>query len=455
MMKPGIRLFLIITVALAAGIASTSAQDDGIELYIIGFDIAQGTPQEAELKAAVGQMGGVYLRAENAKTPEDLANALSQSYRGVVSQPGGSPVQIAATSEAEPNNEIGDATLVSVGQPVSGRIFPGRDGDFYQARLTSPGILRAKVTDAPKEMKARIDLYGKNFNYITRKDAENPGDDAILILDIGSPGQYYFGVGDLAGGSYSSNYTFALEFEPVVDFEPNGEIGDAITVQPNVSIKGYIFPGGDGDFYKVRLNSSGILEASLKDAPKAIAASMKGRIDLYGKNYNYLTRKDAENPGDDVTLKFDIASPGWYYFGIGDLNGKSYNTTYTFQADFKPVVEEPNGEIGDAIEIQSNEAVKGYIFPGGDGDFYKVYVAHAGPLEARLEDVPKSIKASMKGRIDLYGKNGNYITRKDAVNQGDDVILKFDITSAGWYYFGIGDLNKGSYDVGYIFRVST
>jgi len=58
---------------------------------------------------------------------------------------------------------------------------------------------------------------------------------------------------------------------------------------------------------------------------------MKGRIDFYGKNYNWITRMDAQKPGDDVLLKVDTDKAGWYYFGIGDLNGGSYDAEYTFK----------------------------------------------------------------------------------------------------------------------------
>ena len=355
----------------------------------------------------------------------------------------------------EPNNEIGDASEIGFSETISSSIFPAQDGDFYKIHVDNPGVLQAQLSNVPKDMKARIDFYGKNFNWITRKDAENPGDSIILTVDIGKPGWYYFGIGDLNGGSYGSGYSFMVSFEPVVDEEPNGEIGDATEIQVGQKTDGYIFPAQDGDFYKIYLNSSGVLQASLKNVPQSVAGSMKGRIDFYGKNYNFITRMDAKNPGDDVTLEVDIGSPGWYYFGIGDLNGGSYNRTYEFQADFKPVVdEEPNNEIGDAIEVQLGEEVKGFIFPAGDGDFYKINVDKPGSLQASLESVPKSTKASMKGRIDFYGKNYNFITRKDAEKSGDSVVLKVDIANAGWYYFGIGDLNGGSYDAEYIFKVT-
>lgn len=355
----------------------------------------------------------------------------------------------------EPNNEIGDASDLSPSQTVSSSIFPAQDGDFYKIYVDSPGILQAQLSNVPAEMKGRIDFYGKNYNWITRKDAENPGEGIVLTVDIGKAGWYYYGIGDLNSGSYGSDYSFAVSFEPVVDEEPNGEIGDATEMQTGEKVDAYIFPAQDGDFYKIFLNSSGVLEASLTNVPQAIAGSMKGRIDLYGKNMNWITRMDAENPGDNVTLKVDIGSPGWYYLGVGDLNGGSYNLTYGFLLNFKPVVdEEPNNEIGDATEIQRGSEIKGCIFPAGDGDFYKIYVDAPGSLQASLEGVPKSTKASMKGRIDFYGKNYNWITRMDAQKPGDDVLLKVDIAKAGWYYFGIGDLNGGSYDVEYTFKVT-
>jgi len=358
----------------------------------------------------------------------------------------------------EPNNEIGDATNLSLDQAISSSIFPAQDGDFYKIYVDSPGVLQAQLSNVPSEMKGRIDLYNKNMDWTgTRKDAENPGDSVILKVDIGKAGWYYLGIGDLNGGSYASEYSLVVSFEPVVDEEPNGEIGHATEIQPGENITGYIFPAQDGDYYKIFLNSSGVLQASLTNVPQSIAASMKGRIDLYNQNMDWTgTRKDAENAADDVILEVDIGSPGWYYLGVGDLNGGSYNWTYNFQVDFKPVVdEEPNNEIGDATEVQLGEEIKGYIFPAGDGDFYKIYIDAPGPLQASLENVPKSAKLSMKGRIDLYNKNMDWTgTRMDAEKPGDNVLLKTDIANAGWYYFGISDLNGGSYDTEYTFKVT-
>ena len=276
-----------------------------------------------------------------------------------------------------------------------------------------------------------------------------------MTVDIGKAGWYYLGIGDLNGGSYDSDYSLSVSFEPVIDEEPNGEIGDATEIKAGENVSAYIFPAQDGDYYKIFLNSSGVLQASLINVPQLVAGSMRGRIDLYGKNMNWITRIDAENPGDNAVLNVDIGSPGWYYLGVGDLNSGSYNMTYSLGVAFMPVVDaEPNNEIGDAVEIQRGSEVKGFIFPANDGDFYKVYIDAPGSLQASLENVPKSTQASMRGRIDLYGKNYNWITRADAEKPGEDVLLKADIPNAGWYYFGIGDLNGGSYDEEYGLKVA-
>lgn len=68
-----VMLLLISQVALAM------AQSDDIEIYVIGFDIAKGSSEEASLKDFSSKMGGRYV---NATTPEELTNVLISSYTG-------------------------------------------------------------------------------------------------------------------------------------------------------------------------------------------------------------------------------------------------------------------------------------------------------------------------------------------------------------------------------------
>ncbi|HII07181.1 MAG TPA: hypothetical protein HA349_07700, partial [Methanotrichaceae archaeon] len=307
---------------------------------------------------------------------------------------------------SEPNSEIGDATEINFGEAAKGDIFTKGDVDFYKFYVNSSGILDVELDSVPSDMKTRIDLYGKNFNWITRVDASNPGDLVTLTLDIVNPGLYYVGISDLQRKSHDAGYSFVVDFEPVVDpKEPNSEIGDAAEIDFGKVANGIIFPKGDGDFTKFNVPSPGILEVKLTDSPD----DMRTRIDLYGKNHNWITRTDASNPGDLTTLKLDLANPGWHFVGISDLMGTSHNVEYAFQVGFEPVVDasEPNSVIGDATEINFGQAANGIIFPKGDVDFYKLWVASPGTLEVKLTDSPDDMRA----RIDLYGKNHNWITR--------------------------------------------
>ncbi|MDF0589769.1 hypothetical protein [Candidatus Methanocrinis natronophilus] len=75
----------------------------------------------------------------------------------------------------------------------------------------------------------------------------------------------------------------------------------------------YIFRRGDLDFYKAHVDQPRILEVSLKDVRKAFTGSMKGEIRLFDKNFHEIARVSADNPGDDVVLKQDISTLGWYH----------------------------------------------------------------------------------------------------------------------------------------------
>ncbi len=109
--------------------------------------------------------------------------------------------------------------------------------------------------------------------------------------------------------------------------EPNDALGDATEIPFNQTVIGDIYPARDGDNYKFHVNSSGILQVKLEEVP----SDMRTRIDLYGKSFNGITRKDATNAGDTVTLEIDIDQPGWYYIGISDIEGQAHNVEYAFK----------------------------------------------------------------------------------------------------------------------------
>jgi hypothetical protein len=262
--------------------------------------------------------------------------------------------------------------------------------------------MQIKLDNVPSDMRTRIDLWGKNFNWITRKDATNAGDTLTFEKDIGGPGWYYLAISDLEGKAHAAEYSFKFSFEPAADLnELNSVVGDATEIEFNQTVRGYICPAHDADYYKFYVNSSGIMQIKLDNVP----SDMRTRIDLWGKNFKWITRKDA-----------------------------------SFKFTFEPAVDlnEPNSVVGDATEVEFDQTVRGYICPAGDVDYYKFHVNNPGILQVKLDNVP----SDMRARIDLYGKSFKWITRKDASNAGDTVILEKDLVNPGWYYVAISDLDR-------------
>ena len=91
--------------------------------------------------------------------------------------------------------------------------YPARDGDFYRFYVDNSGTLEVNLGEVPEDMRARIDLYGKNFNWIARKDASNPGDALLFERDLDESGMYYMAVLDLNEGAHAENYSFDVTFE--------------------------------------------------------------------------------------------------------------------------------------------------------------------------------------------------------------------------------------------------
>jgi len=78
----------IIAVALTLFMASGAASASGTainktELFIVGFDIREGSLEEERLKDMAEVMGGAYVSAEDASTVSDLEAALIGSFAGI------------------------------------------------------------------------------------------------------------------------------------------------------------------------------------------------------------------------------------------------------------------------------------------------------------------------------------------------------------------------------------
>src|SRR5690606_13183113 len=65
---------------------------------------------------------------------------------------------------------------------------------------------------------------------------------------------------------------------------------------------------------------------------------------------------------------------------------------------------EPNGSRGAARPLPASTTVKPVVYPRGDNDWYKVWVAEPGLLEILATDVPETLDIAIQV-IDLDGRS--------------------------------------------------
>ena len=339
-------------------------------------------------------------------------------------------IATAQIAETEPNNAFGDANLIPLGTPVTATINPVGDYDWFKVVVTKTGVLTASVTNVPDAMRAEVNIYGANNNYLTGATGD-AGDDKAVAYDV-SPGDYYIRIRDYAGGCYATKYTLNVTLDEVPDaYEPNGDFAHAKEIALDTAIKPYIFPAGDYDWFKVNLTKTGVLNIAVTDLPSAY---MRANIELYGVNNNHIGGTTGSE-GADITYSRDL-TPGWYYVRIRDYVGGRYTDPYTLNVTLDEVPDEyePNGDFAHAKEIALGTPIKPYIFPAGDYDWFKVNLTKTGVLNISVTNLPSPY---MRANIELYGANNNRITYTTGA-AGVNTTLSRDL-GPGWYYIRIRD----------------
>ena len=179
----------------------------------------------------------------------------------------------------------------------------------------------------------KMDASGVVAKYVFKSNTMSPTNYTVTLTVIDNDG-------NMASVSKTVRVFYTTDTNPpfmsipttVKENEPNNQLGDATEIQINSNVTGIIYPAGDYDSYKVYIPTPGKLTINLNKVPN----DMRARIDLYDKNFRWIRAWDASNAGDTLKPKIDIVTPGYYYIGIKDLDGKSHTTEYAFKVDFKP-----------------------------------------------------------------------------------------------------------------------
>lgn len=110
----------------------------------------------------------------------------------------------------DPNNVLGDAAEIQLGQAVTASICPKGESDWYKIKIDSNAILSVSIMDVPEDMRSQIKLYDKNFALFEEKLATSAGDDLKFERDVPVPGWVYLAVYDADGKAYAEPYTLTV-----------------------------------------------------------------------------------------------------------------------------------------------------------------------------------------------------------------------------------------------------
>ena len=336
----------------------------------------------------------------------------------------------------ECNETFDDATLIGFDEPISAQIYSTGDQDYYEVRVSRPGVLVANVTSITDPVDIRIDLYNANERQLAseRDLSSNPVD---LIQSVCDTGVYYFLVGDVNNNNSSaSSYRFTVSFDTSDIYECNETFNDATPVGFDEIISAQIYSMGDQDYYEVRVPRPGVLVANVT----SITDPVDIQIDLFNADERQLASERDLN-SSPVDLIKSVCDTGVYYFLVTDVNNNNFSASpYRFTVSFDTSdVNECNETFDDATLIGFDEQISAQIYSTGDQDFYEVRVPRPGVLVANVTSITDPVDI----QIDLFNANEMQLASERDLNSNPVELIQ-SVCDTGTFYFLITDVNSNN-----------
>jgi hypothetical protein len=158
-----------------------------------------------------------------------------------------------ADLEAEPNDDPQHAT--PLGPTASGYLSPRGDQDWYLVRVAAPSVLQAQVTGLPEDVElAAFDTPDGGKPRQLARVAEDGGTQVLPFVALPA-GDSYLRVRMRAADLDDRDHLYKLSAtvtpdDGSLDREPNDTASTAQPVTLPVSLRGYLWPRRDVDFFR-------------------------------------------------------------------------------------------------------------------------------------------------------------------------------------------------------------
>ncbi len=353
-----------------------------------------------------------------------------------------------ASKEKEPNNSIDLANEIAIGKPFSIKISPVKDIDWFKVDLTEQGYLKIQASQVPEGLVLEVgyalfqEWEGSKVKWL-KKWCKLPN--ALFIPEAGT---YYFAIIDNHHDKESKEpIQIKVDFIPEFDAgEPNNSPEVATAIEFGTTVKPVIFPTGDRDWYKVKVEKQGYLLVKSKDVPQGITPVIYYAIYDEWADPKIQKIRDWQKLPDACA----VTEPGEYYIPLhDDYNDKSSETPFSFLVEFldEMDINEPNNDFKTAKSVSRGDTLKLAIFPQGDNDYYKIKIDKANKLKLMAKDY-----TGITPVIRLYTLNAN--DKLDVASGWKELPAEVDVILGTEYYLLICDdyNDKGSQQV-FEFRI--
>ncbi len=285
-------------------------------------------------------------------------------------------------SDKEPNNSIEEAGEITLDESFPIKINPTGDVDWFKVELPEQGYLKVQAGECPEELNLEV-AFALYKEWEGEKEERIRGwnrlPDAVFIPEGGT---YYFAVKDdyddaSSGKAIQIKASFLKEFDPS---EPNNSPEKAKSVEAGSVVKPAVYPTGDVDWLKVKLESQGYLVLKSNNVPEGIVPEVSYVIyDEWADSKVKELRSWHVFP--DACF---IPDSGEYLIKLhDDYDDAASETPYDLKIEFLEQMDrnEPNDEFANSKSINRGDTLTLAIFPAGDRDYYKVKTTDAQNLK--------------------------------------------------------------------------
>lgn len=216
--------------------------------------------------------------------------------------------------EFEVNDNFDNAKAVENGQVLKLFIYPKADQDWFMYKADKKGYLKVMNSNSVDDINPEVKFL--KLDQTTNKTEEITGwMDLPAACFISEPENVYILVhDDYDDNGKSEALEFKFEFVDNFDLtEPNDEYQKAAEVKRKDTLNVAIFPIGDNDYYKIKIEEGAKIKLRGKDWDEAITPELK----LYSLDTVAYELKEISE-WEKLPTEFDVVKGETYYIRIHD-----------------------------------------------------------------------------------------------------------------------------------------